>query len=164
VIINVPNHSVVLDNTTWVYQGGITQESVILNMPHASSLTLSQTNKVNILAPMAATDFLQGNVDGLLVAGDLSGGGHVMGGTLVRPRPRGAVFHHGAIIRRVRNDWSFSKMRLPAGKQAKRICTFVSGEVRRSICLVVICIVLIINKAGLSCHTLRSIIGHSCGG
>ena len=48
---------------------------------NASSLALSSTNKVNILAPLASTAFAQGTVDGLLVVGDLSGGGHVMGGT-----------------------------------------------------------------------------------
>ncbi|NLX14602.1 MAG: choice-of-anchor A family protein [Phycisphaerales bacterium] len=81
VLINVLNASVTLDSTTWIYEGGITQESVILNMPNASSLALSSTNKVNILAPLASTAFAQGTVDGLLVVGDLSGGGHVMGGT-----------------------------------------------------------------------------------
>ncbi|NLX59643.1 MAG: choice-of-anchor A family protein [Phycisphaerae bacterium] len=80
VLINVLDTTVSLDNTTWVLQGGIERQSVLLNMPHAVNLTLSQTNAVNILAPWATTEFLQGNVDGMLVVGNLYGGGHVTGG------------------------------------------------------------------------------------
>ncbi len=81
VLINVLNASVTLDNTTWTYAGGIGQESVILNMPNASSLALSATNNVNILAPLANTTFGQGNIEGLLVVGNLNGGGYVSGGS-----------------------------------------------------------------------------------
>jgi len=80
VLINVNDSLVYLDNTTWVYKGGVEKESVLLNMPAATELTLSQTNRVNILAPLADTQFMHGRVDGLLVVGDLHGGGHVMGG------------------------------------------------------------------------------------
>lgn len=81
VLINVPDTTVFLDNTTWMYQGGIAKESVLLNMHSAEDLTLSQTNMVNILAPLAETQLQQGNVDGVLVVGSLYGGGQVMGGS-----------------------------------------------------------------------------------
>jgi choice-of-anchor A domain-containing protein len=81
VLINVLNAAVNLDNTTWVYQGGIAESSVVLNMPLATSLTLSQGNAVNILAPLATTQFQQGTVNGQLVVGNLYGGGVVTGGS-----------------------------------------------------------------------------------
>jgi len=81
VLINVLNAAVDLDNTTWVYQGGIAESSVVLNMPLATSLTLSQGNAVNILAPLATTQFQQGTVNGQLVVGNLYGGGVVTGGS-----------------------------------------------------------------------------------
>lgn len=80
VVINVPNTTVNLDNTTWSYQGGISENSVLVNMPYATGLTLSQGNAVNIMAPLADTNFEQGTVNGFLVTGDLYGGGVVTGG------------------------------------------------------------------------------------
>lgn len=88
VYVNVLDADVTLDWTAWNYEGGILAEDVLLNMPNAGHLDLSNTNAVNILAPMAATNFEAGLVAGTLVVGDLQGGGQVDLGN----------FGHGSII------------------------------------------------------------------
>jgi choice-of-anchor A domain-containing protein len=87
VLINVLDTSVTLDSTTWEFQGGIEKEAVLLNMANAVTLALSQTNGVNILAPLASTQFQQGTVDGFLVVGNLYGGGQVSGGAFTGAIP-----------------------------------------------------------------------------
>ncbi len=86
VYINVPDASVVLDDTTWILEGGITKDAVLLNLANATEFSLSGTNAVNILAPLATTQFGQGTLDGALVAGNLYGGGTVNGGIMI-PEP-----------------------------------------------------------------------------
>ncbi len=88
VYVNVEDADVALDWTAWDYAGGITAEDVLLNMPNAKYLNLSSTNAVNILAPLAATQFDSGLVSGTLVVGDLQGGGQVNNGS----------FGHGEIV------------------------------------------------------------------
>ncbi len=81
VYVNVPDIDVTLDWTAWNYEGGILAEDVLLNMPNAGYLDLSSTNAVNILAPLAATNFDAGLIAGTLVVGDLQGGGQVNNGS-----------------------------------------------------------------------------------
>ena len=88
VYVNVPDADVTLDWTAWNYEGGIQAEDVLLNMPNAGHLDLFSTNAVNILAPLAATNFEVGLLAGTLVVGDLQGGGQVNLG----------CFDHGSII------------------------------------------------------------------
>ncbi len=77
VYVNVQDADVAIDWTAWCYEGGIEAEDVLLNMPNAGHLDLSSTNAVNILAPLAATNFDAGLIAGTLVVGDLQGGGQV---------------------------------------------------------------------------------------
>lgn len=88
VYVNVPDIDVTLDWTAWNYAGGILAEDVLLNMPNAGHLELSSTNAVNILAPLAATNFDSGLVGGTLIVGDLQGGGQVNNGN----------FGHGSTV------------------------------------------------------------------
>ena len=88
VYINVLEADVSLDWTGWEYTGGIGPRDVLLNMPYALSLELSSTNAVNILAPLAATDFQAGLVAGTLVVGSLQGDGRVNMGS----------FGHGGLV------------------------------------------------------------------
>jgi len=81
VYVNVPDTDVTLDWTAWNYEGGILAEDVLLNMSNAEYLELSSTNAVNILAPLAATDFDSGLIAGTLIVGDLQGGGQVNNGS-----------------------------------------------------------------------------------
>jgi choice-of-anchor A domain-containing protein len=91
VYINVPDAEVSLDWTGWNYEGGIGPRDVLLNLPYALLLELSGTNAVNILAPLAATDFQSGKVAGSLVVGSIQGNGQVdrggfgHGGTIPEP-------------------------------------------------------------------------------
>ncbi|MDP6544254.1 MAG: choice-of-anchor A family protein [Phycisphaerae bacterium] len=77
VYVNVPNETVSLNWTGWEYHGGISTDDVLLNMPNATRLSLSSANAVNILAPEAETYFGAGLIEGVLVVGDLQGGGQV---------------------------------------------------------------------------------------
>jgi len=77
VYVNVPNETVSLNWTGWEYHGGISAGDVLLNMPNATRLSLSSANAVNILAPDAETYFGAGLIEGVLVVGDLQGGGQV---------------------------------------------------------------------------------------
>ena len=77
VYVNVPNETVSLNWTGWEYHGGISAGDVLLNMPNATRLTLSSANAVNILAPDAETYFGAGLIEGVLIVGDLQGGGQV---------------------------------------------------------------------------------------
>jgi len=77
VYVNVPDATVNLDWTDWIYRGGVTHGDVMLNMPNATRLELTSANSVNILAPYADTTFPAGLVTGSLVVGDLKGGGQV---------------------------------------------------------------------------------------
>ena len=88
VYINIPNETVSLNWTGWEYRGGISAGDVLLNMPNAARLTLSSANAVNILAPNAETYFGAGLIEGVLVVGDLQGGGQVnIGGFNHTPVP-----------------------------------------------------------------------------
>ncbi len=81
VYINVPNETVELDALLWVYQGGVTSDTTLLNLHQASSIDLSQgDHHVNILAPDASVSFPSGLATGNLVARCLSGGGQVNAG------------------------------------------------------------------------------------
>ena len=92
VYVNVPNETVSLDWTGWEYHGGISAGDVLLNMPNATRLGLSSANAVNILAPNAATYFGAGLIEGVLVVGDLQGGGQVnIGGFNHTPVPEPAT-------------------------------------------------------------------------
>jgi len=73
----VPDASVNLDWTGWVYSGGVSAGDVLLNMPSALDLNLTSANKVNILAPYADAYFPSGMITGSLVVGDLQGGGQI---------------------------------------------------------------------------------------
>jgi len=88
VYINVPDAEVAIDDTSWNYEGGIGPRDVLLNLPYALLLELSGVNGVNILAPLAATDFQSGLVAGTLVVGSLQGDGQVDTGG----------FGHGSLI------------------------------------------------------------------
>jgi choice-of-anchor A domain-containing protein len=77
VYVNVPNEIVSLNWTGWEYHGGISAGDVLLNMPNATGLGLSSANAVNILAPSASTYFGAGLIEGVLVVGNLRGGGQV---------------------------------------------------------------------------------------
>ena len=87
VFINVPDGAVDLDSTNWVYGGGISRDSVLLNMPNATDLDLSGANTVNILAPLADTCFPKGLITGSLIVGQLRGGGQVNLGHFTRGGP-----------------------------------------------------------------------------
>jgi len=110
VYVNVPDADVTLDWTAWNYEGGIQAEDVLVNMPSAVHLELSSTNAVNILAPLAATNFESGLVAGALIVGDLQGGGQVDLGSFGHgssiPEPAGILLLAGcagaAMLRRRR--------------------------------------------------------------
>ena len=92
VYVNVLNETVSLDWTGWEYRGGISAGDVLLNMPNATRLTLSSANAVNILAPDAETYFGAGLIEGVMVVGDLQGGGQVnLGGFDHAPVPEPAT-------------------------------------------------------------------------
>ena len=88
VYINVLDAEVAIDDTSWNYEGGIGPRDVLLNLPYALLLELSGVNGVNILAPLAATDFQAGTVAGTLVVGSLQGQGQIGTGS----------FGHGSLI------------------------------------------------------------------
>ncbi len=77
VLINVSDSSATLDSTNWSYSGGITAADVILNFADAEKLSLSSSNNVNILAPLADTYFSSGVITGSLIVGNLNGGGQI---------------------------------------------------------------------------------------
>ncbi len=77
VLINVTGTNASLNSTNWNYSGGITSSNVLINFTEATSLNLSGSNNVNILAANADVNFATGIVTGNLIAGDLQGGGQV---------------------------------------------------------------------------------------
>ena len=60
-----------VDHTEWVYSGGIDKSHVLLNFPNASTLTLSNDNRVNMLAPYTTVTALGGWVQGNLIVGNM---------------------------------------------------------------------------------------------
>jgi len=60
-----------IDNTDWIYSGGIDRSHVLLNFPNASTLTLSNGNQVNMLAPYTTVTALGGWVQGNLIVGNM---------------------------------------------------------------------------------------------
>lgn len=78
VIINVPGDAAELDSLTWKWEGGISQDRVIVNYPHARTLQLSSgDHRTALLAPFADVTFSSGLVTGHLVVNNLLGGGQV---------------------------------------------------------------------------------------
>ncbi len=83
--VTVPSGSTVLINVTGAsarlqYMGinlsGVSSQQVLFNFPTATSLTLQGIGVPgSILAPLAAVNFSNGQVNGTLVAGSLTGGG-----------------------------------------------------------------------------------------
>ncbi len=96
IILNVDDAAVAFDSLTWEYLGGASSGNTLLNLPSATDFDLSGgDHQVNILAPLAQTNFAYGLVTGNLVVGSLTGGGQVNagrfeGGTRV-PEPTGAA-------------------------------------------------------------------------
>jgi len=60
-----------LNHTEWIYAGGIPATHVLLNYPNANTLTLTNDNNVNILAPHTVVDGSGGYVVGNLIVGDM---------------------------------------------------------------------------------------------
>ena len=60
-----------IDHTNWVYNGGIDKSHVLLNFSNAITLTISNDNRVNILAPYTTVTALNGWVEGNLIVGDM---------------------------------------------------------------------------------------------
>lgn len=77
VYINVTGATASLNSTVWKYVGGILPDDVLLNYTDATSLTMTSSNNVNILAPFANTNFTSGLVTGNLIVGNLAGSGQV---------------------------------------------------------------------------------------
>lgn len=76
VYINVIGDTVELSLSSLSYAGGITMNQVLLNMNLASELTLSGSNRINILATNADADF-NGHYEGSLVVNSLQGRGSI---------------------------------------------------------------------------------------
>lgn len=81
-IINVAGTTVTLKSLAFTYNG-ITQSNVLVNT-NATSLTINSGNTsgtgYDLLAPAAATDYVNGSFYGELVVGSLMGGGEQDGG------------------------------------------------------------------------------------
>ena len=77
---------------------GIGPGDVLLNLPDTTTMTLSGGNTVNILAPLAATDFSTGLVTGNLIVGDLQGGGQVNAGHFDHGEPGLPVPEPGTLV------------------------------------------------------------------
>jgi len=87
VYINVLDAHVELDWTAWRYEGGVEAADVLLNLANATSLDLSGTNAVNILAPFADTVFADGVLAGNLVVSNLEGSGQINPGSFEHMGP-----------------------------------------------------------------------------
>ncbi len=100
VYINVDGTVVSLDSTNWVYNG-LDSGDVLLNFGDATTLALTGGNTVNMLAPLADTNFAYGLVTGNLIVGNLTGGGQVnLGGFEhnVVPEPTSAMVLLGSVM------------------------------------------------------------------
>ena len=89
-----------LDHTFWVYNGGIDKSHVLLNFSNANTLTISNDNQVNILAPYATVTALGGWVEGNLIVGDMINDTNVRLGhfTPTPPSGGGSSLDHFTII------------------------------------------------------------------
>jgi len=84
-VVDVPTGSIAIFNISGIADQmknfgfsltGATASTVLLNFYEATSLAISGIGvKGTVLAPNAAVDFANGNIDGTLIAGSLSGGG-----------------------------------------------------------------------------------------
>ncbi|MFO0859819.1 MAG: choice-of-anchor A family protein [Phycisphaerales bacterium] len=77
VVINLAGSNVSLGGLTWSYTNGASSKTTLLNINQASTLNLTGSNNVNILAANAATNFAYGLVTGNLIVGSLTGSGQV---------------------------------------------------------------------------------------
>jgi choice-of-anchor A domain-containing protein len=84
---------------------GVGKESVVLNFPQASQLTLNGVGVPgNILAPRAHVDFSNGNVQGTLVASSWTGSGVINYTPPTPPPPAGTSAISGLVYRDQNQD------------------------------------------------------------
>ncbi len=94
VIINVHGTDADISWLTWTLSGSIQRHNILLNFVDAQTLYITETIALcNILAPLAATDFPAGLVEGGLWVGDLQGGGQVNYGFFAEPDPSVPTSH-----------------------------------------------------------------------
>lgn len=77
VVVNLLGSNLSLTGLVWSYGGGSTSQNTLLNMNQATSISMSGTNHVNILAANADVSFSSGLVIGNLIVGSLNGSGQV---------------------------------------------------------------------------------------
>lgn len=95
VIINLAGTNLSLSGKTWSYVGGASATQTLFNLNQATTLNLTGSHTVNVLAPNADTTYSGGVFTGDLIVGSLMGNGQVnWGGTPVEfvvPSPAGAL-------------------------------------------------------------------------
>jgi len=94
-IINVTGSSVTVGapgNFGFTYQGTASASNTLFDFSQATSLTIANAFDASILAPTATVNFTNGNLTGVLVAGNppspANPAGAVLAGTCRGPRPR----------------------------------------------------------------------------
>ena len=77
VVVNLAGTNLSLNGLVWSYAGGSSAQKTLLNMNEATSISMSGSNEVNMLAANAAVHFSSGLVTGNLIVGSLTGSGQV---------------------------------------------------------------------------------------
>lgn len=76
VLINVTGASATLQNFGFFLSGGVTDDRILFNFVDATSITISSVSvEGSIVAPLAAVNFNNGQMDGTLIASSLMGTG-----------------------------------------------------------------------------------------
>ena len=75
VILNVAGDALSFGSKTWSYAGGASANQTVLNFAEASSVVMTGSHTVNMVAPNADTTFSSGTITGNLIVGSLMGSG-----------------------------------------------------------------------------------------
>lgn len=75
VVVNVIGDGFSFGSKTWTYSDGASAGTTLLNFADATSITMSGSQTVNLLAPKAAMSFSGGTITGNLIVGSLVGSG-----------------------------------------------------------------------------------------
>lgn len=101
--VNVPDASAEFQTVLWWGKQGFSIDTILVNFPNATTVTFSGFHDEDLLMPLADATFSTGLVKGLLVTGNLYGGGQV--GLDVSPIPEPAtalLFLSGGAVLAVR--------------------------------------------------------------